>query len=551
MLILSSIIYACITAFLTFFVLRLLSIPRWPAMLAAVTSPYWFGTVAQVLGQVRWTWIVGLGLLIPYVVGPVLVRALSRWPVSAEFEPWSVRDEPMSPRIRNFFDDVACSLATEGYLHEIWLVQRGFVQHTTSRMQLFVNASEQAAAIAYAIESDDPKAKQFVSYIDFVSYRRDGRHRITNNAPRPSPYPPIWYRELEVFPQVRDPARLARLHRALTSQDGPPAPLPDEIRQEPLGYAAEVVRRELEHQVATGYLAVEDFGDHLRPTLRGAAMMTWKMLPPASWFIAWRLGRRADALVAALDYAGRDERPLALPANQAAGSPALLPLTSVAAVLAVVAIFRLPELFGGVRLLAQDTRQESFALPADFVAEGDFGAAVRQLESLAHARSDTLFGSTVLAGGARSPTGGFVIPMRPSLAGPFLEVVRPMFLPRGFYVIRAEQNFGVAGVPDQIAILPTADPLEVVRRLGTRAAPGRPTADVVEWLRALNAEYPLTLTGASADWIAARLVSPPADPLALARRVQAFCPNVIEHGAGTVEALAKDMARRGEIYCWW
>ena len=550
MLSLSSVIYACITAFLTYFVLRLLSIPRFAALLTALTSPYWFGTVARLLGEVPWQWLVGLGLLIPYVFGPLLVRGLSRWPACPQFEPWSPRDEPFPTRIARYFEEVERALVPEGYLPEIWLVQRGFVQHTTSRMRLFVHSGEESAAIAYAVESEDPRAAQFLSYIDFISYRRDGRHRITNNAPRPSPYPPIWYRELEVFPQVRDPARLARLHRALRRLDDPHAPLPDEIRQEPLVYAADVVRRELEHQVATGYLALEPAEDLLRPTLRGALLMTWKMLPPMSWALSWRLRRRAQALLEALDNAGTDERPLATPADRSSRSPSLLPVTSVAAVLVAVAIFRLPDLFGGVQLIAPETRLEVFALPSGFAPAATFPEAVRQLESLSLATSDTLFGSE--SGDGSGAAIGFTLPVRASLAPSLVEAVRPAYLSRGFYVLRSEQHLGIGGAPDRIAILPTADPLEAVRRLGPRGASrGRSTPDVAEWLRQLQREHPFTLTGASTDWVAVRLVHPPADALALARRVQAFCPDVVMHGTGTVEALARVIARTREINCWW
>jgi len=196
---------------------------------------------------------------------------------------------------------------------------------------------------------------------------------------------------------------------------------------------------------------------------------------------------------------------------------------------------------------------EPFDLPSGFAAASGFLEAVGQLESLAQAPSAALIaGGTKGGAAAAPPTGGYAILIRPSLANAFLEAVRPAFLLRGFYVLRSEQNFGIGGAPDRIAILPTADPLEVVRRVGTSGpAHGRTTADVVAWLDGLRRDHPFTLIGASTDWIAVRLLTRPADALALARRVHAFCPEVVAHGTRTVEALAREIVRTGESNCWW
>ena len=550
MLPVSSFIYACIAAFITFFILRLLGVGKRPAALIAVTAPLWYGRVAGVLGQIPWEWIISVGLLIPYVLGPMLVRTLTRWPAHPEIDPYEPKDEVLPAQIGTFFEDVATALAREGYAHETWLIQRGMVQHTVSRMRVFVNEREQATAIAYAIISDDPRASQFVSYLDVITHRRDGRHRLTNNAPRPSPYPPVPQRELEMFPQVRDPARLARLHRALCARDGRPAPLPEEFRQDTKRFAADAVRRELMYQVTTGYLALDDMGEHLRPTMRGATLMTWKMLPPTSWIVAWRIRRRAESLLALLDRSGRDERPLATPADRSSGSPSLLPLSSAAAVLIVMAILRLPELFGGVSLVPPGMRDESYRLAPEFTASADFQEAVRQLETLAGAPSEPL--RALREDGSVATTDGFAMPMRSTMVTSFLEQVRPAFLARGFYVFRAEQSFGIGGEPDRIAILPTAEQLAVVTTIGT-SAPNYDISnrDIVAWLRALQTEHPFTLTGASGDWLAGRFTVPPRDAMRLAQRIYAFCPDVVEQGVGSVGALAEEIARTRQLYCWW
>ena len=228
----------------------------------------------------------------------------------------------------------------------------------------------------------------------------------------------------------------------------------------------------------------------------------------------------------------------------------MLPLTSAAAVLIVVAILRLPELFGGVSLAPPGMRDESYRLPQGFAPASDYAEAVRQLESLAGAKGETLRALT--DEGRVVTTSGVSIPMRSTLVSAFLEQVRPRFLAHGFYVFRAEQSFGIAGEPDRIAILPTADQLEVVRTIGT-SAPNYDIAnrDIVAWLRALHTEHPFTITGAGTDWLAARFAATPGDPALLARRINAFCPDVVEQGVGSVRALADEIEKTGQLYCWW
>jgi hypothetical protein len=41
------------------------------------------------------------------------------------------------------------------------------------------------------------------------------------------------------------------------------------------------------------------------------------------------------------------------------------------------------------------------------------------------------------------------------------------------------------------------------------------------------------------------------DADALARRFYAFCPDIVDQGAETVEALARELVESQRLYCWW
>ena len=75
--------------------------------------------------------------------------------------------------------------------------------------------------------------------------------------------------------------------------------------------------------------------------------------------------------------------------------------------------------------------------------------------------------------------------------------------------------------------------------------------DVVTRLREWDAQYGLRITGANFDWLEARIERMPTDLLAFARAVYAFCPDIVDQGTESVEALADEIRRSGSLYLWW
>jgi hypothetical protein len=53
------------------------------------------------------------------------------------------------------------------------------------------------------------------------------------------------------------------------------------------------------------------------------------------------------------------------------------------------------------------------------------------------------------------------------------------------------------------------------------------------------------------DTIQLRFRSMPKDLHAFAQRVARFCPDVVEQGVGTVEALEKAMRQARGVFLWW
>ena len=74
---------------------------------------------------------------------------------------------------------------------------------------------------------------------------------------------------------------------------------------------------------------------------------------------------------------------------------------------------------------------------------------------------------------------------------------------------------------------------------------------VIAKLKAWDATFGLRYVGVGFDWVEARFKRQPDDMAACAAEVYAFCPDVVDQGTDTVEALAAEMKADNTLYLWW
>jgi Domain of unknown function (DUF4253) len=125
------------------------------------------------------------------------------------------------------------------------------------------------------------------------------------------------------------------------------------------------------------------------------------------------------------------------------------------------------------------------------------------------------------------------------------------FLSRGFYLFRYDENFDIQGRPDKVGLLPTTDfyaVIAVMQTNGDNYSIG--TDGVIAWMKELQQEQPFILTGIGFDYLEGRFTGPVKDPEALAKRMYQFCPDVVDQGAGSIDALEKEL-QKGTLYFWW
>ena len=180
--------------------------------------------------------------------------------------------------------------------------------------------------------------------VEFTAEFPDGRIFDVNNsvsipifAPRPRH---VVYR----FPEVRDPLRLHKIFQVLLRRHFGSSTLRQrDIASDPPRFLADIMDAEHRAQTDAGYYRLDEAARRWRPTLRGAFVMTWRMLPPFKQIIRAGVRSRARRALRELAMEGRDARPVAAvtavtpsaETTSAAPRPRENPLEIVAAVIFV------------------------------------------------------------------------------------------------------------------------------------------------------------------------------------------------------------------------
>jgi hypothetical protein len=117
-------------------------------------------------------------------------------------------------------------------------------------------------------------------------------------------------------------------------------------------------------------------------------------------------------------------------------------------------------------------------------------------------------------------------------------------------VFKSEQNFGDG--PDRVAVLRSSDRYDALRTMGTNGTNyDIDTDSIITRLREWDRRYGLTLVGAGDDWVELEVGRAPSDWLALAHEIHELCPDVVDQGTETVEALAAELEKSRHIFLWW
>ncbi len=77
------------------------------------------------------------------------------------------------------------------------------------------------------------------------------------------------------------------------------------------------------------------------------------------------------------------------------------------------------------------------------------------------------------------------------------------------------------------------------------------TEDIIRKLQAWDRSYGIDIFHAETDIIELSLLKLPEDMQAFATDMYEFCPDIVDQGVGSVEALEEAIKDSREVYLWW
>jgi hypothetical protein len=98
----------------------------------------------------------------------------------------------------------------------------------------------------------------------------------------------------------------------------------------------------------------------------------------------------------------------------------------------------------------------------------------------------------------------------------------------------------------------TSKPYEIMEFMGTNGCNHDIfTEDIIAKYRKWDAEFGIRPIGIGSDFCECKIINKNINYKKLAEEVYAFCPDVVDQGTDTVEALAAEIKVSGTIFLWW
>lgn len=106
--------------------------------------------------------------------------------------------------------------------------------------------------------------------------------------------------------------------------------------------------------------------------------------------------------------------------------------------------------------------------------------------------------------------------------------------------------------PELVCVLRSADKYDILRALSTNGINyDIDTDQLIRMLAQWDRRYGIDIIGADGDWVEIKFHKLPKDVRNFAEEIYQFCPDSVDQGVGSVEALAKYIQTNRGVFLWW
>lgn len=220
--------------------------------------------------------ILGLIIIPPFIVIPIMARFKVRMPCNPEL---LVMDTEYLPRyVVQLLSQVTYILKTEGFEVVVDAIEP---EHepvmTTTYFRFFVNQARKDMAVMIISLGDSGQDKEVKNaYVDFSSEFSTGDKITTNNNGTPPVFKKVPESRIFRYPGERDLAMLYHIHQQNVSEYMGDAEKRLPRKGQEVEYMRDSLIREMDLQIKTGYLYLDESAGAYRPTWKGAFLMMWK-----------------------------------------------------------------------------------------------------------------------------------------------------------------------------------------------------------------------------------------------------------------------------------
>jgi hypothetical protein len=128
------------------------------------------------------------------------------------------------------------------------------------------------------------------------------------------------------------------------------------------------------------------------------------------------------------------------------------------------------------------------------------------------------------------------------------KTLKAKFRAQGYLVFVFEGENNISG----LATIKGTDELEILRYRRTDGINyDLENEDIVKKVSEWKAKYGLIVIGCSRDWLHVEFDNLPDDLNAFAKEVYAFCPDAVDQGVGSLEALSQAIKEMKGVWLWW